>query len=287
MLYRYTLAIVLGLLLPLIGCGSGSNTSSMNPTPGSTSSPTPPSTPAPNPTPTPAPNPAPMLIPTPSNSPDSYLAKFTLTIGKNPTDHGPITIDTMANNGAGNLQLTGVGFTNVELQFCPKGVNADCMNVTQFSSDASGNANVNFTFPQKGTFAGVWQIVNSGCSSGCQDAASTIGDSGVGFRSAMLPAGSISGGIGQSTGSAPGSGTMVVTNATAHLTLSGTTPNHAFHVALCGDPQGLGCAALSDVTTDSGGNASADVGSVQTFGSSVFIVSDSAGAEFISAFRVQ
>ena len=202
-------------------------------------------------------------------------------------DHGPITIDTMANNGAGNLQLTGAAFTNDELQFCPQGVNATCTNVAPVTSDAGGNVNVNFTFPQKGTFAGVWQIVNASCSSDCQGAASTIGDTGVGFRSAMLAAGSVSGGIGQSTGSAPGSGTMVVTNTTAHLTLSGTTPNHALHVALCGDPQGLGCAALSDVTTDSGGSVSADVGSVQPFGSSVFIVSDSAGVEFISAFRVQ
>ena len=212
---------------------------------------------------------------------------MTLTIGKTPTNHGQVTVDTSANDGTGTLQLNNTGFMNVELQFCPQGVNAACSNITAFSSDASGNATVNFTFPEKGTFAGVWQVVNSGCSSGCQDAASTIGDTGVGFKSAMLPAGSITGGIGQATGSTPGSGTMTVTNAVAHVTLSGSTATHTFHVALCGAPQGLGCASLSDVTTDASGNVSADVGSIQPFGSSVFLVSDSAGVEYVSAFRVQ
>ena len=271
MSFRAVLLVFIGLLLPLIGCGSGSKTTTSTMTPS-----TPPTSSSPPTTPTPA----------PSSASDSYLATMTLTIGKNPTNHGQVTIDTSANNGAGILQLNNVGFTNVELQFCPQGVNSACNNIAPFSSDAGGNATVNFTFPEKGTFAGVWQVVNSGCSSGCQDAASTIGDSGVGFRSAVLPAGSITGGIGQVTGNAAGSGTVTVTNSVAHLTLSGTTANHTFHVALCGTPQGLGCASLSDVTTDAQGSASADVGSIQPFGSSVFLVSDSAGVEFISAFRV-
>ena len=271
MSFRAVLLVFIGLLLPLIGCGSGSKTISSTTTPSTPTSSSPPTTPT----------------PAPSNGPDSYLATMMLTIGKNPTNHGQVTIDTSANNGAGVLQLNNASFTNVELQFCSQGVNSPCVNVASFSSDASGNANVNFMFPEKGTFAGVWQVVNNGCSSGCQDAASTIGDSGVGFKSAELPAGSITGGIGQATGSAAGSGTITVTNSMAHLTLSGTTMNHTFHVALCGDPQGLGCASLSDVTSDSQGNVNADVGAIQPFGSSVFLVSDSAGVEFVSAFRVQ
>jgi hypothetical protein len=280
--------LFVGLLLLEIGCGSGSQTSTTsataNPGTSTPASSNPPASSSQPPTPTPAPAPT----PTPASSSDSYLAAITLTIGKNPTNHGQVTIDTTANNGAGSVQLSNVGFTNVQLQFCPKGVNSACTNVgAPFSTDASNNANVNFTFPEKGTFSGVWQIVSSGCTNGCQQAASTIGDSGVGFMSAELPAGSISGGIGQATGNAPGSGKITVTNSVAHLTLSGTTANHTFHVSLCGDPQGVGCAALSDVTTDSNGNASADIGTVQAFGSSVFEVTDSAGVEFISAFRVQ
>jgi hypothetical protein len=177
--------------------------------------------------------------------------------------------------------------TNGELQFCPSGVNATCINVAPVNTDTNGNPIVNFMFPEKGTFSGDWQIVTSGCTSGCQIAASSTGDSGVNFKSAELPAGSVTGGIGQTTGNGPGSGTITVTNTTAHLTLSGTTPSHAFNVAVCATPQPSNCTSLSSVTTDANGNASADVGSVQPFGWSVFEVTDSAGVEFISAFRVQ
>jgi hypothetical protein len=180
-----------------------------------------------------------------------------------------------------------MGFSNAELQFCPSGVNGNCINVVAVSTNANGTATVNFMFPEKGTFAGDWNIVTSNCSSGCQIAASSTGDSGVNFTAAMLPASTISGGIGQATGSAAGSGTISVNNTTAHLTLSGTTPSHTFNVAVCAAPQQSNCATLSSVTTDASGNASADVGTVQPFGWSVFEVSDGSGVEFISAFRVQ
>jgi hypothetical protein len=112
------------------------------------------------------------------------------------------------------------------------------------------------------------------------------GSSGTNFRSALLPAATITGGINQTTGSAPGGGSVVVTGTTAHLTLSGTTPNHTFGTAVCNSFPAP-CDALASVTTDAQGNASADVGSVQPAGWSIFRVSDSAGAEFVSGFRVQ
>lgn len=230
--------------------------------------------------PAPSPNPAP--VPTS----DSYLATISSTTGTNPTSNGTVTIDT-ATNGAGTLQITGLAVSNGELQFCPGGVNSTCTNIAPVTTDAGGNATVNFTFPEKGTFSGVWQIVMSDCSSGWQIAASSTGDTGANFMSAELPAGNISGGIGQTTGDAPGSGTLTVNGTTAHLVLNGTTASHTFNVAVCAAPQPSNCTQLSSVTTDANGNANTDVGTVQPFGWSVFTVSDSGGVEFISAFRVQ
>jgi hypothetical protein len=143
---------------------------------------------------------------------------------------------------------------------------------------------VNFTFPQKGTFSGFFKLIQ--VSAGQVIAITGSLGEGTNFRSALLPAASITGGIGQATGSAPGSGSAVVTGTTAHITLTGTTPNHTFNAAVCATFS-QPCTALANVTTDAQGNASADVGSVQPAVFNVFRVSDSAGAEFVSAFRVQ
>jgi hypothetical protein len=171
------------------------------------------------------------------------------------------------------------------LQFCPYPQNfANCINVTQLTTDSSGNANVNFTFPQKGTFSGVFQLVQT---NSAQAAVTGTGSTGASFKSALLPAGTVTGGIQQTTGHAPGSGTVAVSGTTAHITLTGTTPNHTFATAVCSlSPQGP-CSALANITTDSQGNASVDVGTVQPALWSVFRVSDSDGVEFVTAFPVQ
>jgi hypothetical protein len=156
------------------------------------------------------------------------------------------------------------------------------MNITSFTTDANGNANVNFTFPQKGTFAGLFQTVVNGDVMLFTSSGST---SALNFRAAMLPAATVSGGVGQGAGSAPGSGVLTVTGTTPHLTLNGTLPSHAFQVSACG-PAG-NCRNLGSVTTDAQGTASADVGMLQTFDVVTFEASDSSGVEFISAFRAQ
>lgn len=194
-------------------------------------------------------------------------------------------MDTTANNGAGNLQ----GFmesvnSSFTLQFCffPQQQNSsNCMNVTQFTSDASGFANVNFTFPNKGTFSGVFVIVDSG---GNRAELAGTGTMGTSFKSALLPAATITGGIGQTTGNSPGSGSAAMNDATAHITLSGAFPNHTFNTALCNAVNT--CTPLANITTDAMGNASADVGTVQQTGFVVFRVSDADGVQFITAFRV-
>jgi len=269
--------LVLPAIIALSSCGSSNTSTSVNPAPTAPTSTPPPSNP--NPSPTPSPTPA----------PDSYLATIICcSVGKTQSAEGQITLDTSANNGAGNVQIVNNGGNipaneSMVLQFCPFPQNfMNCMNVTSLTTDSNGKANVNFTFPQKGTFSGVFQFVSNGnqflvTASGTSD--------GVNFKAAELPAGSVSGGIGSTTGNAPGSGTIAVTGTTPHLVLSGTLANHTFQLAKCA-VNGT-CIALGSVMTDAGGNASADVGAVQAFDATLFEVSDSAGVQFISAFRVQ
>jgi hypothetical protein len=159
----------------------------------------------------------------------------------------------------------------------------NCINVTSFTANANDFANVNFTFPVKGTFSGEFQIVDS---NGTQSEATGSGSTGVSFKSALLPAASVTGGINQTTGSSPGSGSAAVTGTTAHITLTGALPNHTFNTALCSVFPGP-CDTLGNITTDAQGNANADVGTVQGLGFSVFRVSDADGVQFVTAFRVQ
>jgi hypothetical protein len=258
-------------LLLLIGCGSVSSNTQGTPTP----------------TPTPMISPTPTPSPTPPAASDSFLTTMFLEAGRNPSPLGPLTFDTTANNGSGNLQLTSAGFNNTTLilQFCPypQGFNG-CFNVASITTDATGNANMNFTFPQKGTYSGTFQLNQTNTA---QFASTATGSTGTTFRSALLPAATVTGGIQQTTGNAPGSGTAVMSGTTAHITLAGTTPNHTFNTAVCSLVLATQCAALANLTTDAQGKASADVGTVQAAGWSVFRVSDSDGVEFVTAFRVQ
>jgi hypothetical protein len=274
MLRKAALILVIGLSLAFLQCGCGSSNttptaSAPSPNPGST-------TPAPTPSPTPG----------PSTSPDSYLATvICCVVSRSPTVVGQTTVDASANNGAGVWPSVGTsnGVTMV-LKFCPynsQSVN-NCLNVATYTS---GGGNVNFTFPAKGAFAGSFIAFLDGDNTDPQVYTASGASSGLNFESAMLPAGTITGGIGQATGNAPGSGVLTATSTTAHLALTGTLPNHAFQVSVCA--LNASCRFLSNITTDTQGSASADVGTLRNQDDDIFLVGDSSGVEFISAFRVQ
>jgi len=209
-------------------------------------------------------------------------------IARNPGPAGTITLDTTANNGAVNTQVSGLpggGNSNFVLQFCPYPQNfSNCTNVTSFMTDANNTGNVNVTFPMKGTFSGAFQIIDT---TGFGDQVSGTGTTGINFKSALLPAATITGGIGQTTGNSPGFGSVMVTNSTAHIMLTGAFPNHTFNTALCFVSTQQPCTTVANVTTNGQGNASADVGSVPLAGGTIFRVSDADGVEFVTAFRVQ
>ncbi|HKR93818.1 MAG TPA: hypothetical protein VJW55_00555 [Candidatus Angelobacter sp.] len=244
-------------------------------------------TPVPSPTPTPAPSPVPSPSPTPAAASDIFLATwFFISPGKNaPPPAGTITLDTTTNNGAGSSQLQGLDANStLFLQFCPypQGFGG-CSTVTSFTANSSGAANFGFIFPFKGTFSGSFEITGA---DGTPTAVTATSSTGINFKSALLPAATVTGGIQQTTGNSPGIGTAAVTGTTAHLTLTGAFPNHTFNTAVCSLFPGP-CAALATITTDAHGNASADVGTIPPAASSIFSVSDASGVQFITAFRVQ
>jgi hypothetical protein len=280
LLRKATSFLFLAFLTLSVGCGSVSNNTLASPTP------TP--TPVVSPTPTPTPSPSPSALS------DAYLATVFLQQGRIPSTIGTITLDTVANLGAAHVQFTGIGATNTTLilQFCPypqaNPALLSCSNILSLTTDASGNAAAGFTFPGRGTFSGQFQIVQT---NGAQLAVTGTDTVGGSFHSALLPAGTITAGIQQTTGNAPGSGTIVMNGPDATIALSGTTPNHTFATAVCSlfptGPAPAPCIALANVTTDAQGNASVDVGPVQRDLFSIFRVSDSDGVEFVTAFRVQ
>lgn len=279
MLRKVSFCLSSTFLLLAIGCGSVSNSSNPTPTP----TPTPVASPTPTATPT----------PTPAASPDAYLATIFLQQGQTPSKIGLIFVDTGANNGASHVQFSGIGETNTTLilQFCPypqaNPAVLNCSNILSLTTDASGSASEGFTFPGRGTFSGQFQIVQT---NGAQLAVTGTDTTGRSFHSALLPAATVTGGIQQTTGSAPGSGNIVMNGTDATITLTGTTPNHTFTTAVCSlfptGPAPAPCIALANITTDAQGNASADVGPVQRDLFSIFQVSDSDGVEFVTAFRV-
>jgi len=281
MLRKVILCLLFAFLFLAIGCGSVSNASNPTPTPTPVASPTP--TPVASPTPT----------PTPAASPDAYLATIFLQQGQTPSKIGLIFVDTGANNGASHVQFTGIGETNTSLilQFCPypqaNPAILNCSNILSLTTDASGSAAAGFTFPGRGTFSGQFQIVQT---NGAQLAVTGTDTVGGSFHSALLPAATVTGGIQQTTGNAPGSGRIVMNGPDATITLSATTPNHTFTTAVCSlfptGPVPAPCIALANITTDAQGNASADVGAVPQDSFSIFQVSDADGVEFITAFRV-
>lgn len=242
--------------------------------------------PSPSPAPSPSPTPAPSPSPTPIAASDAFLSTWFFDVGRNPQPQGNITLDTTANNGAGNVQANmPANNSTFILQFCPYPQNdANCINVTPITTGATAFVNMNFTFPVKGTFSGGFQIVDA---TGTQVESTATASTGINFKSALLPAATVTGGINQTTGNSPGIGSVFVSGTTAHITLTGVLPNHTFNTAVCSLALQTPCASLANMTTDAQGNASANVGSVQPAGWSIFRVSDANGVQFVTAFRVQ
>jgi hypothetical protein len=203
---------------------------------------------------------------------------------------GQITVDASANDGSGTLALSSsVPNGNLSLAFCPfPGGFQFCLPVTSFTAAPAANQSVNFRMPQKGAFSGAFELLQNGA----QIEVAEVNDlsSAVSFKAALLPASSISGGIGAPTGPEKGSGSVAASNSSTQVVLQGASPSHSFSVASC-DMFGLAnCLPIGTITTDGSGNGTANMGvavmPMNQFGN-IYLLGDSAGVEYISGFLVQ
>jgi hypothetical protein len=192
---------------------------------------------------------------------------------------GQITVDTTANTGAGRIEIDGKPLSSTgTLQFCPYAQPSGCFAVPV----TAGTGVSNFQFPKLGTFAGVFHAFDQG-----QEFTSGFGEpAGVNFHAAWLPAASITGGVGETPGHAPlSSGSVSVTGSIIHMVLNGTTPNDTFLISFCSAFGPSGCTVIGQFTSGANGSATADVSQGSPVAAGLLMLRDSAGAEFISAFR--
>ncbi|HZQ91676.1 MAG TPA: hypothetical protein VFA60_07795 [Terriglobales bacterium] len=264
MLRQAALLALLGLAGVWAGCGSSNSVSSTPPPTRTTPSPTP--------------------TPNPSTAPEAFFATLFNSVGAVRTPAGQVTVDAAANHGAGNVQLTnGVALTTTQvLQFCPfAGAFGDCITIPVTPAPAGSN----FQFPSTGSFAGIFHVIEGGQET---FVGAMGGTAGVSFRAALLPASSITFGIGQIVGAAPiSSGSVSITGQTMQVIIDGTTPNQTFGVSICSILGTINCQTLGSVTSNATGSVSGNVTSVPSGFAGVVLISDSAGPEFISGFRVQ
>ncbi len=186
---------------------------------------------------------------------------------------GQITVDPNANDGSGTLQLTNAANSgNYSLQFCPypsplpTAQQNPCTAITDFTTDNSGKAQVNFQFPKKGVWSGIFVAVRGDIT----EFASGFNLPGAGqqYRAALQQASSVTSGTGgiNPGGDALKSGSVSVTDTTAHVVLQNATINVTYSVIFCGNGGGSSCYGIGSLTTDSTGSGTADIDLVKALG---------------------
>ena len=244
-------------------------------------------------------SPSPSPSPSPSAAPDNFQAEIFPLTGFSIEKVGSFTLNASANNGSGTVQIdahSGAANSNYTIYFIPLiGPGTNRTTVGTFISDSTGGANTTFQFSLKGTFAGEFVIDLQG--GGDYYAVGwNVAGSGVSFAAPLVTASTIYGGFGAPTGSGnAGSGRATVTGCdsepsascpTVQVSLTGGLSSHSYNVEDFGDQQHR--ATLGPLSTDAQGNGSASFGLKGIpFQGTSFVLTDSAGAEYISGFHVQ
>ncbi len=279
------------LLAFLLGCGSSNPQTANN-------SPTP-SSPSPTPTPTPTPNPTPTPTPTPTTHTDQYEAALLRPGKTGSVAGGQIWMNLNGASGVGQIQATGgVPNTTYLITFDPFHADNTAFGSGGATSDASGNLNGTFTFPQKGTFSGIF-IVSAGTNSMGQEVDPM--DSGVDdntgkvYNAPLVRAADVTpslGGGGVTIGTDPlGSGFVSAGTGKLHAELHGAAANATYSIVECGNNAGSSCQAINQpgtITTDASGNATLD----QNFFTNgdpalVFEFFNNSQLQFVTGFHVQ
>jgi hypothetical protein len=217
---------------------------------------------------------------------------MTFLVGNANALGGRIGLNATANDGTVKLQLTGDcggANANLILRFEPfGGTSAQQVQVGTFTANADDTSNTTFQFPMKGSFAGSFVVfVQPGASFNfCLESGPNPFSSSLSYSTPLLPASSISGGIGAPAGTEAGTGRVTVTGDTANVSLSNATAAHNFSVNDCGATMDH-CTAMGTLTTDAQGYASGAFSMSGTGIGGTFVLSDSAGPEYVSGFHVQ
>jgi hypothetical protein len=183
---------------------------------------------------------------------------FLMADGSSAAPRGTINVNTQSDDGSGTLQISGGHpTTSYDLQFCGGARPATgCTDITTYSTDASGSANVTFHAPPgaAGTFGyyvGSFYVFNSGnpiYASGADSQAT-----GTSFRAAILPE--------FPQNPPPGGGSVSASGQSLHVTLSGVPASMSYEVLLCSPASvGLQCSSFgtNTVDVDTQGNGAKD-----------------------------
>jgi hypothetical protein len=237
------------LALMLTACGGSNNPATATTTPAPTAT-------APTPSPTPGPG-------TGGGGASSAPTQYSASIDDN-TSHttGQLTVDTA---GKGTLSLKTTPSTSVAVSWCNFPGTTGCLSIGTFPADASGTLNATFTFPAHGNFAGIFDFTAGGATHFA--AGWNIPNGSSPFQAQLLPAGSVSAGLGQAgaqigVGNDPlSSGTVSIAagSSIAHFTVQGALPNANYPATYCFNSGSSSCFALGVLITNASGSGTFDI----------------------------
>ncbi len=186
---------------------------------------------------------------------------------------GQITINAVADDGSGTLQLShAAAMMSSALDYCPypsplpDAQQNACTTITAFTTDVAGAATVKFQFPQNGTWAGVFAVVRDNTAEFVSGF--NAPGSGMQYRSSLKQASSINSGTAGETpgGDALKHGSVTVTDSTAHIALENATTDVTYTIIFCRNGGGSSCYQVGAISTDSTGSGASDIDLVKILG---------------------
>lgn len=275
----YSVLVLTAALLLIAGCGSSNNTANAQP-PGN--------------------QPPPSSPPPPSGGQTAQYEAALLRPGKtSPIAGGQIIVNVNGASGTGQVQATGGAVSaTYTITFKPFTNSNAAFQAGTVTSDASGNINGSFTFPQKGTFSGVFHL-----SAGVNSFNTEIDpmDSGVDnntnlvFSVPLQQVSKVTPAIHETAmlGSDPlASGMVTAGGGHVHIELHGAAANGTYTVGACGVNDSSSCSSISGVSivTDASGNGATDAATfIQGNGDPAAIVElfRDNQLQYVSGFTVQ
>lgn len=241
-----------------------------------------------NPAPTPTPAPA------PGSNPDMFQAPMINGPGNKV---GQIQVNASANNGAGTLTLQGAPQSaSMTLRFQPFDADtygngaAPAYDITTVTTDASGNAQVNFQYPKSGVFFGAFRLMQG---------TTAVADSGYTYTTtpdfhASIQRASTVNDVNWSPVFTVGndqvtSGSLNVHGSNLTIQVAGAVPNSRYDVSMCPNGEGSGCYQVASFNTDASGaaSASADLTGTYTPAGETFYIFRGNALEYVGGFKVQ